>query len=144
MRRRKLALALLASFVWSSAMAQSPTAFTVTSPAFEDGGLLSKRNGGAGDCGGENISPPIAWRNVPQGAKSFAIIMYDPDGQKGLGSVHWVAYDIPSDRRELPEGAGTDPAAALVGGTNTRQLKTYFGPCPPQGDALHHLADIAP
>src|SRR5690242_20523002 len=109
--RSRLALALLTAVLSGSiAMAQSPTAFTVTSPAFEDGGLLTKRNGAPGDCGGDNISPPIAWRNVPQGTKSFALVMYDPDGQKGLGSVHWVAYDIPSDRRELPEGAGTDPA----------------------------------
>jgi Raf kinase inhibitor-like YbhB/YbcL family protein len=149
--RRGLALALLAAVIsGSAAMAQSPTAFIVTSPAFEDGGLLTKRNGGSGDCGGDNISPPIAWRNVPQGTKSFALVMYDPDGQKGLGSVHWVAYDIPNDRRDLPEAAGTDPAVGFVGGSNSRQLKTYFGPCPPQGDALHHYVftvyalDLAP
>ena len=59
--------------------------FTVTSPGLADGALLSTRNAGsAGDCGGENMSPALAWSEVPEGTKSFAIVVYDVDGGKGL------------------------------------------------------------
>ena len=74
--------------------------FTVTSTAFADGGVMAKKYAGfhpdrQPPCGGENVSPPLAWSNAPAGTKSFAIVMQDPDGGRGTGSNHWVAYDIP-------------------------------------------------
>ena len=100
----------------ATAHAQS---FTVTSPGSADGALLTRRNAAsAGDCGGENISPPIAWSHTPPGTLSHAIVMYDPDGGKGLGSVHWVAYDIAPSSGALEEGAGTAESGRFVGGTN--------------------------
>jgi phosphatidylethanolamine-binding protein (PEBP) family uncharacterized protein len=46
------------------------------------------------NCIGENVSPPLAWSNVPPGTKSLALIMTDPEGRGGLGVDHWVAYGI--------------------------------------------------
>jgi Raf kinase inhibitor-like YbhB/YbcL family protein len=120
----------------ASAQAQS---FTVTSPGSADGALLTRRNAAsAGDCGGENISPPIAWSHAPGGTLSHAIIMYDPDGGKGLGSVHWVAYDMAPSTNLLGEGAGSAASGLFVGGKNTRGTMDYAGPCPPIGEQPHH------
>ncbi|SDR61931.1 hypothetical protein SAMN05519103_07681 [Rhizobiales bacterium GAS113] len=113
--------------------------FTVTSPGLADGALLTRRHAAsAGDCGGENVSPALAWSPSPEGTRSHAVIVYDPDGGKGLGSVHWVAYDLPASRSSLAEGEGTAAPGAFVGGTNTRGLTAYSGPCPPIGDQPHH------
>jgi Raf kinase inhibitor-like YbhB/YbcL family protein len=141
---RALQLSLAFSFfmtivpegVMMSAQARS---FTVTSPGLADGALLSRRNAGSGgDCGGDNISPALAWSEAPDGTKSYAIVVYDPDGGKGLGSVHWVAYDISPSTSAFAEGAGAASSGSFVGGANTRGTASYFGPCPPVGDQPHH------
>ena len=123
----------------------------MTSPAFQDGGDLTRRNASdAESCGGGNISPPLTWSHAPQGTRSFAVVVYDPDGGKGLGSVHWVAYGIAPSIAALPEGAGTISPAPFIGGANNRGTRTYSGPCPPVGDRPHHYVfsvyalDLAP
>ena len=134
-----LIFSLLMMLGLESAMTFAATpSFTVTSPGLEDGALLARRHAGAGECGGENVSPALAWSGVPDGTKSFAIVVYDPDGQKGLGSVHFVAYDIAETARSFAEGGGSDAAQGFVGGTNTRGMNSYSGPCPPPGDQPHH------
>src|SRR5262245_5736741 len=84
--------------------------FTVTSSAFADGALLTVRNA-ADDpmrmCGGQNISPPLQWSNVPTGTKSFGIVLLDPDGRLGEGVVHWIAYGIPANVTSFAEGEMT-------------------------------------
>ncbi len=147
-------LSILAVFMLvgqESAMTNAAApSFTVTSPELTDGALLPRRHAGSGDCGGENISPPLAWSGVPEGTKSFALVVYDPDGGKGLGSVHFVAYDIPAAAKSFAEGAGAGTSGGFVGGTNTRGTNSYAGPCPPMGDQPHHYVfsvyalDIAP
>jgi hypothetical protein len=116
--------------------------FTVTSPAFADGGMLGRANAGGifgtTNCGGGNLSPPLAWSNAPAATRTFAIVVSDPDGGEGLGSVHWVAYGIASNVTSVAAGEGSQPSPAFVGGTNGRNLQTYFGPCPPPGEMPHH------
>ncbi len=81
-------------------------------------------------CDGENISPPLALGDVPDEARSLAIIMHDPDVPKELrpdGNFdHWVVYNIAPDTSEIPEGGGPG-----VEGLNTRGTTGYTGPCPP-------------
>jgi hypothetical protein len=85
-------------------------------------------------CEGKDISPPLAWSEPPSGTNSFALISDDPDAPMGTW-VHWVAWNIPSSSRGLPEVVATD--AQLNDGT--RQGTTdfgrtgYGGPCPPSG-----------
>ena len=115
--------------------------FNITSSAFNDGGLLTVRNA-ADDpmrmCGGQNISPPLQWSNVPAGTKSFALVLLDPDGLLGQGVVHWIAYGIPANVTSFAEGEMTKQSEKFVGGKGTRDNAMYIGPCPPVGDALHH------
>jgi len=112
-------------------------AFKISSPAFEDNGLLAKKfaaKGGPRNCDGDNISPPLQWSNAPEGTKSFAIIVNDASGRYGLGVVHWIAYGIPASVTSLAEGA----ASGFIGGKNTLGMNAYFGPCPDVGDNPHH------
>ncbi len=115
--------------------------FRVTSSAFQDGGMLTVKQA-ADDpmrmCGGQNVSPPLQWTNVPAGTKSFAIVLLDPDGLLGQGVVHWIAYGIPGNVTAFAEGEMTKQSEKFVGGKGTRDNAMYIGPCPPVGDAPHH------
>jgi Raf kinase inhibitor-like YbhB/YbcL family protein len=88
----------------------------------------------------DGVSPPLAW-NAVAGAKSYAIIMEDPDApQKPF--VHWLAWNIPASVTSLPEGVQeqprlTEPDGVLQGRT-TRGSTGYYGPRPPVGDPAHH------
>ncbi len=122
-----------------SANAQS---FTLTSAAFKDGQMLETKNAGNNksnpNCIGDNVSPPLSWTNVPEGTKSFAMIMFDPEGRQGLGVVHWVAYGIPASVTSFAEGEVSGPSSKYVGGESTPKLAHYFGPCTPPKTGLHH------
>lgn len=136
-------LALAISWNAVSAAQQQPSLFTLTSPAFSDDGMLPLKYAGGALCGkgsrGGNISPPLTWSNPPPGTKSFALVMIDPDGRRGLGSVHWVAYGIPATRTSLQEGEGSLPSSTnIVDGRNSRGTLGYTGPCGPPVDAAHH------
>jgi Raf kinase inhibitor-like YbhB/YbcL family protein len=132
-----------------------PQLFTLTSPAFADDGVLPLEYAGGVLCGkdsrGGNVSPPLTWSNPPAGTKSFAVVMVDLDGRRGLGSVHWVAYGIPAAQTGLKEGDGdTPPPSGIVDGKNSRGTLGYTGPCGPPVDAPHHYIidvialDLAP
>lgn len=112
--------------------------FTLSSPAFNDNAMLPLKYAGGVLCGsdsrGGNISPPLAWSSPPAGTKSFAVLMIDPDGRRGIGSVHWVAYGIPAERRELKEGeGGTPPTADITNGKNSRGAIGLYRPVRPAG-----------
>jgi Raf kinase inhibitor-like YbhB/YbcL family protein len=87
------------------------------------------------------ISPELEWTAV-EGAKSYAVIVEDPDAHKVRPFVHWVAYNIPGSVTCLPEGL--DREAHLGGREGFLQGRTseggvgYFGPRPPEGDPAHH------
>ncbi|MDE3090618.1 MAG: YbhB/YbcL family Raf kinase inhibitor-like protein [Chloroflexota bacterium] len=102
----------------------SAGSFKLVSNAFSDGGAIPKKY----SCDGESTSPPLAWSGAPASAKSFALIMDDPDAPSST-FTHWVAFDIASARNEIVEGvqsAGKD-------GKNGRGQTGYTGPCPPSG-----------
>jgi Raf kinase inhibitor-like YbhB/YbcL family protein len=84
-------------------------------------------------CTGENVSPHIAWDSVPAGAKSFAVVMHDPDAPVSGGFYHWLMFDIPSDKRELREGEKSGTLGHTDFGKNE-----YGGPCPPPGKPHHY------
>src|SRR5690606_3614426 len=88
----------------------------------------------------DNRSPPLQWDPVP-GAVSYALIVEDPDAPRELPYVHWLIWNIPGDRRDLPEGiAGeTDPpgVGGAVQGRNDSGTYGWFGPKPPPGHGVH-------
>jgi Raf kinase inhibitor-like YbhB/YbcL family protein len=115
--------------------------FMVRSSSFTDGGMLSRKNA-ADDpmrmCGGENVSPALAWSNPPAKTRSFVVFMLDPDGLLGQGVSHWLGYGIPANVTSFAEGEITKGSRNFVGGKGTRDNALYIGPCPPVGDAPHH------
>lgn len=118
----------------------SKKTFTLTSNDL--GGQLDKNQEFNGfGCGGNNVSPQLAWSNAPEGTKSFAITMYDPDAPTGSGWWHWLVFNIPSDVSELVSGAG-DVASGLapkeaIQSITDYGIQGYGGPCPPEGHGLH-------
>jgi Raf kinase inhibitor-like YbhB/YbcL family protein len=108
----------------------------VTSEAFRDGGMLGVRYAEYAD----GVSPPLAWNAVP-GAKSYVVILEDPDSKPVRPFVHWLAWNIPANVTRLPEGVQeqprlTEPEGVLQGRT-TRGSTGYYGPRPPVGDPAH-------
>lgn len=122
-----------------SASIANAEALKVASSSFSENGVIPALHGGnTGDCGGTGVSPQLSWANLPAGAKSVAVLAFDPDGAKGLGVSHWVAYNIAAGRGQLKQGEGqTDGAGATVG-KNVAGQTAYRGMCPPVGDAPHH------
>ncbi len=92
-------------------------------------------------CDGENISPQLSWKNPPEGTKSFALTVYDPDAPTGSGWWHWVVLNIPKHHDNLARGFGDKEEFRLK--NDITQIKndygtyTYGGPCPPKGDKPH-------
>jgi phosphatidylethanolamine-binding protein (PEBP) family uncharacterized protein len=107
-RNLGLAGAMALAFTWSSQNATAQGAFTITSSSFKDGERLATMMAGNNkqnpNCVGENVSPALSWSNPPAGTKSYALIVYDPEGRGGLGVVHWVAYGIPASVTGFAEG----------------------------------------
>jgi Raf kinase inhibitor-like YbhB/YbcL family protein len=89
----------------------------------------------------DGVSPELHWTAVAN-AKSYVIILEDPDSKPISPFVHWLVWNIPSSVTSLPEGLQaqprvTDPDGVLQGRT-TRGSVGYFGPRPPVGDPVHH------
>ena len=88
--------------------------------------------------GGGDVSPALSWSGAPQGTKSFAVTMFDPDAH-GDGWWHWLVVNIPAATTGLAQGAGRgtlpDGAVALQ---NSSGEARYDGSCPPAGSGLHH------
>lgn len=102
----------------------------ITSSAFQDGGLIPAKY----TCDGADVSPPLQWDNVPQTAKSIALICDDPDAPMGT-FVHWVLFNLPAETRQLAEKVAADktlPSGARQGTSGFGRVG-YGGPCPPSG-----------
>jgi Raf kinase inhibitor-like YbhB/YbcL family protein len=135
--RRLLSVAMCAVLSAAAVNACAADAFALSSPGLTDGGTLdSSHAASANNCGGGNVSPALQWRNAPRGTKSYAITIFDPDGAKGLGIVHWVMYGVAPSASGL--AAGATPPAGSVSGTNRTGGPGYYGPCPPIGEIAHH------
>lgn len=107
----------------------TPMTLSLTSPAFEDGGLIPSKY----TCDGENINPELHIEGVPEGTKSLVLVMDDPDipdavkESRGIEKFdHWVLYNIDPATTVIPEGA---PVGSL--GKNSRGEEAYTGACPP-------------
>lgn len=103
---------------------------SISSAAFASGQSIPAKY----SCIGRNISPDLAWTNAPAAAKSFALIVDDPDAPAGTW-VHWVLFNIPVSTNRLAEAVapGAQLADGSLQGKNSSGNLGYDGPCPPSG-----------
>jgi Raf kinase inhibitor-like YbhB/YbcL family protein len=107
---------------------------SITSPRFSHGGEIPAEY----TCEGRDVSPPLLWFGAPEGTKSLALIVDDPDAPDPAAPrttwVHWVLYNLPPAAGGLPEGATRqDLPTATREGQNDWKRTGYGGPCPPIG-----------
>jgi Raf kinase inhibitor-like YbhB/YbcL family protein len=123
-----------------SAHAADP--FTLTSTTFKDGQMMPRKVANSlannPNCVGQNVSPQLSWTGVPDGTKSFAILMVDPEGRGGAGVNHWVAYGIPASVTSFAEGEVSKASDKYVGGKSTQGVGNFSGPCTPPGTPHHY------
>jgi Raf kinase inhibitor-like YbhB/YbcL family protein len=133
----------LAASLSGSPVASAADVLTLSSSALQDNGILATKNACSDkqrtpNCVGENISPPLTWSNVPDGTKSFALLLFDPEGRAPAGVSHMVLYGIPADVKGFAEGELSQPSEKFVGGKNLMGTGTYFGPGTPPNTDWHH------
>ncbi|MEO8533390.1 MAG: YbhB/YbcL family Raf kinase inhibitor-like protein [Flavobacterium sp.] len=137
MKLAKLVVAV--SVVFSTTLSAQKT-FTLSSKDLGGEATKTQEFNGFG-CSGENQSPQLLWKNAPEGTKSFAITMYDPDAPTGSGFWHWIAFNIPANVNEIVANAGNAklnlfPKGAIQSITDYG-IKGFGGPCPPEGHGFH-------
>ena len=103
------------------------TKLSLTSDAFQDGEAIPTQY----TCDGADQTPALKWSEPPQGTKSFALVIDDPDAPSGTFR-HWGVFDIPASARSIGgEKVGTEVS-------NDFGKPGYGGPCPPKGHGPHH------
>ncbi len=105
------------------------TNIIVRSPAFRHEELIPSKY----TCDEENISPPIAIDQIPEGTASLVLIMDDPDATNGETWDHWIVFNIPENLSRI--GEGEEPEGTL--GKNSWGTLGYGGPCPPKDSGAH-------
>jgi len=120
--------------------AKGAVEMAIKSKAFSDGQEIPRKYTGDG----QDVSPPLAWSDLPAGTKELALICDDPDAPTPQPWVHWVIYKIPADAMGLAEGIPqqeklTQPAGVLQGKNSWPSGNIgYRGPAPPKGHGVHH------
>lgn len=96
---------------------------SVKSSAFENNKLIPAKY----TCDGDNVSPPLTIEGIPEGTKTLALIVDDPDAPMGTWD-HWIVWNIPATTSKIEEN--TAPGTE---GINDFRRCSYGGPCPPSG-----------
>src|ERR1700749_270101 len=114
--------------------------FHLESSSFADGQpLANPQVSGIMGAGGEDVSPQLSWSGFPDGTKSFAVTVYDPDAPTASGFWHWAVANLPASVTELPAGAGDGsnlPGDALTL-VNDAGQRRYISAAPPAGHGPH-------
>jgi Raf kinase inhibitor-like YbhB/YbcL family protein len=95
----------------------------LSSRAFAEGEPIPAKH----TCDGDDVSPPLAWTDLPEGTMSVALCLDDPDAGR-YPFTHWLAWNLPPAAGALAEGE-----AAPAEGRNDFGAPGYRGPCPPPG-----------
>jgi len=153
MRAFSHCLSAAAALTLASAFAATPAdaagIFTLQSKTFADGKMMPKKvannqenSKNNPNCVGDNTSPELSWSNVPDGTKSFVLLMTDPEGRGGAGVMHWVAYGIAPTVTGFAEGETSKLTDKYVGGKSTQGVGFYSGPCTPPNNYPHHYTFV--
>lgn len=105
---------------------------TVTSRSFASGATIPVDY----TCDGKNVSPQITWSAPPEGTKSLALVVDDPEA--GNKFVHWMVFDILPSATSLAEGADIGQLGAKLGVNGANDVR-YTGPCPPHGEMHRYV-----
>jgi Raf kinase inhibitor-like YbhB/YbcL family protein len=136
---------LAGTIAWLAIISVGQSAdFELHSPTWHNGGVVPAESL-LPDCGGKNLSPALSWSGIPNGTRSFAVTLFDPDAPGGKGWWHWVVFDLNAGLRGLPAGAGAAGGSGLEGGKQTRNdygSDGYGGPCPPSGSSHRYLLTV--
>ena len=100
---------------------------TLDAGAWPDGGQIPAKYTQAGD----QVSPPFAWSNVPDGVASFVLIVHDLDAATGNGTddiLHWMLWNIPGGRAQPRRGRAAGRAAARRHAADQRQRPVLSRP----------------
>lgn len=140
MRHSLTLLAGLSLSVSTVAMAGS---MTISSMDISPGALMPKAQEFNGfGCSGDDMSPQLMWKNAPEGTKSFALTVYDPDAPTGSGWWHWQIVNIPKEVMALKTDAGNPSGNNAPTGSmqikNDYGIAGFGGACPPPGHGAHH------
>ena len=110
--------------------ARDLSGFELRSDAFADGQAIPRRFSADGD----DLSPALAWGRPPEGTKSIALVVDDPDAPGGL-FTHWMVVGLPPQAGDLVEGRGSDPSdvAGGISLTNDFDQVGWGSPAPPRG-----------
>jgi len=113
--------------------------FKLASPLFEDGDILPADLACTRD-GGDGLSPPLTWVDVPAGTKSFALIEhhYPRDTVEGIDdpSYYWLIWNIPIETTSLSRG-NIESIGNVGGGTKLGGSAPYTPPCSPPVSGMH-------
>src|SRR5258706_2547304 len=136
-------MAAAAAIVMTLAVAvRAADPVTLTSTTFKDGQMMPRKVANNlsnnPNCVGENVSPQLSWTGAPDGTKSFAILMEDPEGRGGAGVHHWVAYGISASVTSFAEGEVSKPSDKYVGGKSTQGVGNFSRPCTPPRTPHHY------
>ncbi len=123
MKKVCLLIIILSLAILGATSAQGGSKMKIISPVFLHNQLIPKKF----TCQGENINPALSIEGIPEGTKSLALIVDDPDAPGGTW-VHWVVFDIPPTTTQIAE-------KSIPGkqGWNDFGKRNYGGPCPPGG-----------
>ncbi len=97
----------------------------IQSPAFRPNQEIPEKYG----CEAEGINPPLTIDGKPEGTRSLALVMDDPDAKGNF--EHWIMWNIPPSTSSIAERS-----APGIEGLNSAGTHGYTGPCPPSG--THH------
>jgi len=136
-----LVVAALAAVAVALNAQAAPAAIRVDSPVLKSNQPIPRDY----TADGRNMSPPLAWSNVPAGTRQLAVVCEDPDAGNPPPFVHWVIYNIPATATGLPENVPFEPDAPMpasiagaVQGVSGFRRPIYRGPAPPPGKTHHY------
>jgi Raf kinase inhibitor-like YbhB/YbcL family protein len=140
MIKKTICTALTALFLSTTAQAGD---FELTSSEIQNDQHMSKAFEFMGfGCKGDNRSPELSWKNAPEGTKSFALTVHDPDAPTGSGWWHWQVINIPVNVTSLKSDAGNKNNQLLPNGAmqieNDYGYAGFGGACPPEKHGTHH------
>lgn len=112
----------------------------LTSSAFTNGEAIPEKY----TCDGENISPPLEIKEIPDNTVSMTLIVEDKDSIKD-NFTHWILYNISPHNAEIKESVTALEEVIQLGeqGVNDFDKLGYGGPCPGKGEHRYVFKLIA-